>query len=80
MNNCVIFETLPQVVAASVWWGSIITWLLSEDSQRQTEETMTCAFECMNDGICVMFMKRNMCNCKTGYTGDACQVINRLKK
>ena len=35
---------------------------------------MTCPFECMNDGICVMFMKRHMCNCKTGYTGDACQV------
>ena len=35
---------------------------------------MICPFECMNDGICVMFMKRHMCNCKTGYTGDACQV------
>ena len=35
---------------------------------------MTCLFECMNDGKCVFYMGRYMCNCRTGYTGDACQV------
>ena len=35
---------------------------------------MTCLFECLNDGKCVYYMERYMCNCRTGYTGDACQV------
>jgi len=35
---------------------------------------MTCLFECLNDGKCVYYMERYMCNCRTGYTGDACQM------
>ena len=40
---------------------------------------MTCLIECLNDGKCVFYMGRYMCNCRTGYTGDACQVrYNKL--
>merc|ERR1719378_73207 len=33
-----------------------------------------CAFPCLNNGRCVKFQYRSMCNCRTGYTGDACQM------
>ena len=33
-----------------------------------------CVFGCLNDGRCELFLNRYMCNCRIGYTGDACQV------
>ena len=33
-----------------------------------------CSFTCINNGKCVHFLDRSMCNCPTGFTGDACQL------
>ena len=33
-----------------------------------------CAFQCINKGHCVEHLGRFMCNCLTGFTGDACQL------
>ena len=33
-----------------------------------------CLYECYHGGKCVYFQFRSMCNCKTGFTGDACQL------
>ena len=45
--------------------------------ERKTTEMSDiggCVFGCLNDGRCELFLNRYMCNCRIGYTGDACQV------
>ena len=45
-----------------------------ESAREMPNEAEGCPFPCLHQGKCVEFMGRWMCNCKTGYTGDQCQL------
>ena len=34
----------------------------------------SCTHSCLHLGHCVEYLGRFMCNCRTGYTGDSCQL------